>query len=486
MKNNQKLKNEIEKRGMPGVTLGRAYWGRVLSMVLILTMLFNSLAIDGEAVTRLRSVRAEGYLEPHVGEQELSLGDDAEEPEYSYTYPWDGNETRLSDILYALQLPIYVQNITPDMIGVGGAGEDAFVDPANPVDPVAVAATDDGDYAVIPQRDFEAASIIIDTYDGLYNIRLETLPEILAAGGSYTPAYTTIDDPAQYEQEAPVEEQNYDLSDEPQTTTHTDLQAPVEEQEITLSDAPLTLKSAPVTRLMGAADDNDDGTNDSPNDDTDNDNTQNDNTDNDNTQNYNAKNDNTQNDGSTTDGETDDSPVRANVLTYNGTDQALITKNDAYNGDLEYSINDQDYAAEIPQGRLVGNYMVYYRPVGVADAVSQYVDVTIAPKAVTVTAKDQTKTYGEADPELTATVEGLIGEDTITYSVSRAEGSNAGEYAITPSGDAAQGNYAVSFVPGKLTITRAAVTVTADDKTKVYGEHHPDGRCGAGQLHRDL
>ena len=47
---------------------------------------------------------------------------------------------------------------------------------------------------------------------------------------------------------------------------------------------------------------------------------------------------------------------------------------------------------------------------------------TVSPKAVTVTANDQTKEYGQADPTLTATVEGLIGSDEVTYTVSRAEG----------------------------------------------------------------
>ena len=102
--------------------------------------------------------------------------------------------------------------------------------------------------------------------------------------------------------------------------------------------------------------------------------------------------------------------------------------------------------------------------------------LTVNKVPVTVTADDKEKGYGEADPTLTATVTGLLGGDdasVITYVLSRAEGENAGEYAITPSGDAEQGNYTVTYVAGKLTITGTPVTVTSDNATKVYGDAEP-------------
>ena len=80
---------------------------------------------------------------------------------------------------------------------------------------------------------------------------------------------------------------------------------------------------------------------------------------------------------------------------------------------------------------------------------------TILPAPVTVTAEDKTKTFGESDPEFTATVTGLVNNespDLITYTLTRTEGENAGEYTITAKGDEKQGNYVVSFVDGKLTI----------------------------------
>ena len=51
--------------------------------------------------------------------------------------------------------------------------------------------------------------------------------------------------------------------------------------------------------------------------------------------------------------------------------------------------------------------------------------------------------------------EGLVGSDKLTFTVARAAGETVGEYAIKASGEATQGNYTVTFVDGKLTITNA-------------------------------
>ena len=79
----------------------------------------------------------------------------------------------------------------------------------------------------------------------------------------------------------------------------------------------------------------------------------------------------------------------------------------------------------------------------------------ITPAEVTVTADSFTKKQGEADPTFTAKVTGLVNgddESVITYTLSREAGEEPGTYAITPTGEATQGNYKVIFVPGKLTI----------------------------------
>lgn len=102
---------------------------------------------------------------------------------------------------------------------------------------------------------------------------------------------------------------------------------------------------------------------------------------------------------------------------------------------------------------------------------------TISPANVTVTAEDKTKEYGTNDPELTATITGLVNgesENLISYTISRTAGEDVGAtYAITPSGQATQGNYSVTYETGTLTITKKNVTVKADDKAKTYGDADP-------------
>ena len=81
------------------------------------------------------------------------------------------------------------------------------------------------------------------------------------------------------------------------------------------------------------------------------------------------------------------------------------------------------------------------------------VSYSIKPKAVTVTAENKTKQFGATDPEFTAKAEGTLGEDKVTYTISREPGEDAGTYAITASGEESQGNYTVRYVAGTLTIT---------------------------------
>ena len=109
--------------------------------------------------------------------------------------------------------------------------------------------------------------------------------------------------------------------------------------------------------------------------------------------------------------------------------------------------------------------------------------VTITPRPVVVTANDASKVFGTDDPTLTASVtavegdenSGLIDNDAVTYTVTRAEGEGVGTYAITPAGDAVQGNYSVTYEPATFTITAAGGNVVTADNivggdglTKIY------------------
>ena len=88
--------------------------------------------------------------------------------------------------------------------------------------------------------------------------------------------------------------------------------------------------------------------------------------------------------------------------------------------------------------------------------------LTVTRKAVTVTADNKSKVFGEKDPELTATVAGTLGNDTVEYKLSRAAGEAVGKYEITVKGDKLQGNYTVTYVAGTLTITSQSIDPGTD------------------------
>ena len=99
--------------------------------------------------------------------------------------------------------------------------------------------------------------------------------------------------------------------------------------------------------------------------------------------------------------------------------------------------------------------------------------LTIDPAAVTVTAETKSKKYGDADPTLTAKVTGLKNGDrdsVISYTLSRAEGEDVrtGGYVITAAGEAAQGNYKVTYANAALTISPRQVILTSATDSKPY------------------
>ena len=92
--------------------------------------------------------------------------------------------------------------------------------------------------------------------------------------------------------------------------------------------------------------------------------------------------------------------------------------------------------------------------------------LTVTHATVTVTAENKTKVYGTADPELTATVSGTLGNDTVAYTLAREAGENAGKYKITVTGEENQGNYKVAYTPGTFEITPKTIVPETPEKPK--------------------
>src|SRR5207247_7211579 len=140
---------------------------------------------------------------------------------------------------------------------------------------------------------------------------------------------------------------------------------------------------------------------------------------------------------------------------------------DAFTGALSRATGEAVGSYAIGQSTLAlsGNYTLAY--VGA--------NLTIGARAVTVTADAKSKTYGDADPALTyqITAGSLAFGDAFSGALRRAAGENIGTYAIAQSTLALSANYALAYVGADLTISKRAVTVTADAKSKVYGDADP-------------
>ena len=102
----------------------------------------------------------------------------------------------------------------------------------------------------------------------------------------------------------------------------------------------------------------------------------------------------------------------------------------------------------------------------------------MAKAALTITADDKSKVYGATDPALTATYSGLQYKDTASvvtgFGMSTVTGAAAtyGTHDIVATGGTAA-NYDITDVDGTLAVAKAALTITADDKSKVYGATDP-------------
>ena len=156
------------------------------------------------------------------------------------------------------------------------------------------------------------------------------------------------------------------------------------------------------------------------------------------------------------------------------------------NGDSSTSLTTQPalVTAATAASPVVGNpYAVTASGAVDSDYSISYVagTLTVTPVELVITADNQNKLYGAGLPALTASYSGFVNGDTaaslttqpalITTATSGSPVSG-NPYTITASG-AVDSNYSISYATGILTITPAALTITADDQTSIYGAALP-------------
>ena len=105
------------------------------------------------------------------------------------------------------------------------------------------------------------------------------------------------------------------------------------------------------------------------------------------------------------------------------------------------------------------------------DNAEQVVELSLERKPAAIRADRQWKVYGEPDPELSYTLEGLPEDAVVTGALSREEGENVGTYAITQGTLRVEGYDDLQFIGADLVITKAdAVVVKAPSPAGVPAE----------------
>jgi filamentous hemagglutinin family protein len=106
-------------------------------------------------------------------------------------------------------------------------------------------------------------------------------------------------------------------------------------------------------------------------------------------------------------------------------------------------------------------------------------NLSVTKAMLTVTADNNTRVYGDANPAFTVSYSGFRNGDTATSLTTQATAgtaatvlSDVGSYAITATG-AASGNYDFTYNQGSLSVTKAMLTVTTQDNTREYGLANP-------------
>ena len=157
----------------------------------------------------------------------------------------------------------------------------------------------------------------------------------------------------------------------------------------------------------------------------------------------------------------------------NGEDATVLGGALAFGGSSQNAVNAGSYAIS-GSGFSSPNYAISYVPS----------TLTVNKAALTVVAADASRTYGAANPTFATTLTGFVNGETLATSGVTGSGSatsvalassNVGTYAIVPSaaGYAADNYDFTGVANGRLTVTPATLTVTANAATRQYGLANP-------------
>lgn len=154
---------------------------------------------------------------------------------------------------------------------------------------------------------------------------------------------------------------------------------------------------------------------------------------------------------------------------------------------VEYKTADGDWTSVAPSIKDAGSVTVDYRVTIDGTAADGKVTLEVTPLAITVSALDASKTYGDSDPALgwEVTKGKLVKDESlqgITVSREVGEAVRKDGYAVTAAqSEGANPNYKITFKDGTFTIGKRELAVTWDTTTEFTydGEEH----CPQAKLH---
>lgn len=172
---------------------------------------------------------------------------------------------------------------------------------------------------------------------------------------------------------------------------------------------------------------------------------------------------------------------------YDGKDHSVDASALPEGAVVEYKTSDGGWTSVAPSIKDAGSVTVDYRVTIDGAVVEGQVTLKVTPLAITVSALDASKTYGDSDPALGSEVaEGKLveGESLQDITVSREAGETVrkGGYAVTATQpEGANSNYKITFKDGTFTINKRELAVTWDTTTEFTydGEEH----CPQAKLH---
>lgn len=171
-------------------------------------------------------------------------------------------------------------------------------------------------------------------------------------------------------------------------------------------------------------------------------------------------------------------------VVYDGQNHSVaVTADDGTNYTITYGTKKGIYdLTDAPSYKNAGVYVTYFKVVDNSlDDGSEYEDeikLTVKKAEVEIKIGTYTMTYGNELPEFSYEATGLLNGDTLSgeaqYIVEGMTDGKVGTYKVKVGGLSANDNYAITVVPGTLTINQKSIAVVWSTKDKYV--YSPDGQ----------